>query len=84
MKLEAWAVGDHRWFKRSTRKKRPVTRNDDNNNNNLQLGYRPVAVVILHVHKYGKKVTRKFNLGGLHERHVVAAWKHGNRLSIRL
>ena len=29
----------------------------------LQLGYHPVAVVILHVHKYGKekKVTRKFN-----------------------
>ena len=28
------------------------------NNNNiyyLQLGYHPVAVVILHVHKYGKK-----------------------------
>jgi hypothetical protein len=26
--------GDHRWFKRSTRKKRPVTRDDVNNNNN--------------------------------------------------
>jgi hypothetical protein len=25
--------GDHRWFKRSTRKKRPVTRDDVNNNN---------------------------------------------------
>ena len=38
----------------------------------LQLGYHPVAVVILHVHKYGKKkVTRKFKSGGLHERHVV-------------
>ena len=32
--------------------------NNNNNNNNLQLGYHPVAVVILHVHKYGKKVTR--------------------------
>ena len=36
----------------------------NNNNNNidyLQLGCHPVAVVILHVHKYGKKkVTRKF------------------------
>jgi hypothetical protein len=31
-----------------------------------------VAVVILHVHKYGKKVTREFKSGGLHERHVVA------------
>jgi hypothetical protein len=26
--------GDHRWFKRCTRKKRPVTRDDVNNNNN--------------------------------------------------
>jgi hypothetical protein len=35
-----------------------------------------VAVVILHAHKYGKrKVTRKFKLGGLHERHAVATWK---------
>jgi len=24
-----------------------------------------------------KKVTRKFQLGGLHERHVVATWKLG-------
>jgi hypothetical protein len=34
--------GDHRWFKRSTRKKRPVTRDDDdddddNNNNNSKV-----------------------------------------------
>ena len=27
---------------------------DNNNNNKLQLGYHPVAVVILHVHKYEK------------------------------
>jgi len=31
-----------------------------------------------------KKVTRKFKRGGLHERHVVATWKLGNHLSIRL
>jgi len=37
------------------------------------LGYHPVAVVILHVHKYEKKVTRKFKLGGLHEKHVVVS-----------
>jgi len=30
------------------------------------------------------KVTRKFKSGGLHERHVVATWKLGNHLSIRL
>ena len=28
--------------------------NNNNNNNKLQLGYHPVAVVILHVHKYEK------------------------------
>jgi len=43
-----------------------------------------VAVVILSVNKYEKKVTRKFKSGGLHERHVVATWKLGNHLSIRL
>jgi len=34
--------------------------------------------------KKKKKVTRKFKSGGLHERHVVATWKLGNHLSIRL
>jgi hypothetical protein len=43
-----------------------------------------MAVIILHVHKYGKKVTREFKLGGLHERNVVATWKLGNHLGIRL
>jgi len=43
------------------------------------LGCHPVAVVILHVHKYEKKkkVSSKFKSGGLHERHVVATWKLG-------
>jgi len=50
----------------------------------LQFGYHPVAVVILHVHIYKKKVTRKFKSGGLHERHVVATWKLENHLRIRL
>jgi len=41
-KPERW--GDHRWFKRSTRKKRPVTRfdntyNNNNNNNNNNFPY---------------------------------------------
>ena len=31
-----------------------------------------------------KEVTRKFKSGGLHEEHVVATWKLGNHLSIRL
>jgi hypothetical protein len=36
-----------------------------------------VAVVILHVHKYGKKkkVPRKIKSGGLHERHAIATWE---------
>ena len=42
MKLEAWAVGDHRWFKRSTRKKclwqeTYISYNNNNNNNNNRL-----------------------------------------------
>ena len=45
------------------------------------MGCHPVAVVILHVHKYEKKVTRKFKSGGLHEKHVVATWKLGNHLA---
>ena len=32
----------------------------------------------------GKKGTGKFKSGGLHERHVVATWKLGNYVSIRL
>jgi len=43
-----------------------------------------VAVVILHVHKIWKKVTRIFKSGGLHERHVVVTWKLGNHLRIHL
>jgi hypothetical protein len=31
-----------------------------------------------------RTLTRKFKSGGLHERHVVATWKLGNHLSIRL
>ena len=61
-----------------------VIHNNNNNIYELQLGCHPVAVVILHVHKLKKKVTRKFKSGGLHEKHVVATWKLGNHLSIRL
>jgi len=43
-----------------------------------------VAVVVLHVNKYEKKVTRKIKSVGLHEEYVVATWKLGNHLSIRL
>ena len=39
LQCEDWILsgGDHRWFKRSTRKKRPVTRDGNNNNNNKSL-----------------------------------------------
>jgi hypothetical protein len=57
--------------------------NNSNNNNKLRLGCQPVAVVILHVHKY-EISTWKFNSGGLHEKHVVATWKLGNHVSVRL
>jgi hypothetical protein len=45
-----------------------------------------MAVVILHVNKKEKKkkVTRKLKSGELHERPVVATWKLGDHLSIRL
>ena len=56
----------------------------NNNILQLQLGSHPVAVVVLHVHEYGKKVTWKFKSGGLREKHVIATWKLGNHLSIRL
>jgi hypothetical protein len=37
---ETWSLsgGNHRWFVRSTRKKRPVTRDDNNNINNNKFG----------------------------------------------
>ena len=38
----------------------------------------------MYTNKYIKKVTRKFKSEGLHEKHVVANWKIGNHLSIRL
>jgi hypothetical protein len=47
------------------------------------IGLSPVVVVSLHVQKY-EITNRKLKLGGLHEKHVVATWKLGNYLSIRL
>ena len=80
-----FSILEDRNFSKCTAEKHVMSHYDNNNNNKLQFGYHPVAVVILHVHKYGKKkVTREFKSGGLHERHVVATWKLGNHLSIRL
>ena len=41
-------------------------------------------LIYMYTNIYIKKVTRKFKSGGLPERHVVATWKLGNHLSIRL
>jgi len=50
----------------------------------LQLGCHPVAVVILHVNKTWNWLLLRFKSGGLHEKHVVATWNVGNRLSVCL
>ena len=47
------------------------------------MGCRPVAVVLMHVHKY-ELGSKKFKSGGLHGKHAVAPWSLGNYLSIRL
>jgi hypothetical protein len=43
---------------------------------------RPVAVVIMHVHKYEMRI-KKFKSGWLHKKHAVATGSVGNHLSIR-
>ena len=64
-----------------------VSNNNNNNNNNniylLQLGCYPVTGYF--TCKQNKKfVTTRFKSGGLHEKHVVATWNVGNRLSVCL
>jgi hypothetical protein len=46
LQCEAWSlsVGDHCWFKRITRKNRPVTRHNNNNNNNNNNKSMPLIV----------------------------------------
>jgi hypothetical protein len=47
------------------------------------MGCCPVAVVIMHVHKYwGWEGSKKFKSGGLHEKRAVATWNIGNHLCI--
>jgi hypothetical protein len=57
LQCEPWSLsgGDHRWFRRSTRKKRPVTRddvnnNDDDNNNNNYYYYYYKSSAFTHCH----------------------------------
>ena len=100
LQCEAWSLsgGDHRWFKRSIRKKRPLTRDC----HTLQLllllllillllfilfteiGFSPGGNGYFTCIQNMKLVTTKFKSGGLHEKHVVATWHLGNHLSISL
>ena len=70
-----WNLGQNWW---------QYYNNNNNNNNKLQLGFHPVAVVILLVYKIMKLVTNKFNSEGLHAKHVVSTWNLGNHFSICL
>ena len=57
---------------------------NNNNNNNiylLQLGCKPVAVVVTCIQNM-KLDTTKFKSGGLRQKHVVATWNLGNHLSV--
>ena len=61
--------------------------NNNNNNNNIYLtsiGLSPGGSGFKHILQVLEIVLLKFTFtsGGLHEKHVVASWKVGNRLSI--
>ena len=60
--------------------------NDDDNNNiyKLQLGCQPGGSGYFECKQNIKSFTTKFKSGGLHEKHVVATWNVGNRLSVCL
>ena len=64
--------------------------NNNNNNNNIfiylftAIGLLPGGSGYFTCKQNMKLVTTKFKSGGLHEKHVVATWNVGNRLSICL
>jgi hypothetical protein len=63
-----------------------INNNNNNNNNNiyyLHFSCHPVAVVILHEHKY-EISDWEFKCGGLHEKRVVVTGGLGDRLRVRL
>ena len=72
--------------KRNLSKTRILPHSKHNNNNNniylLQLGCAPGGGGYFICKQNMKLVTNKFKSGGLHEKHVVATWNVGNRLSI--
>jgi hypothetical protein len=67
LQCETWSLsgGDHPWFKRSTRKKRPVTRDDNNNNS--------IIVIILVVSFMLGIYNYKAELNHVYRVYIVAA-----------
>ena len=70
---------------------REVYNNNNNNNNNNKFVYLFTAIGLLPggsgyftCKQNMKLVNTKFKSGGLHEKHVVATWYVGNRLSVCL
>ena len=67
-----------------------VNNNNNNNNNNIfiylftAIGLSPGGSGYFTCKQNMKSVTNKFKSGGLHEKHVVATWNAGNRLSVCL
>jgi len=59
---------------------------ENNNDNNIlaEIGLSPGGSGYFTYIQNMKFVTTKFKSGGLHEKHVVATWNVGNRLSICL
>jgi len=55
-----------------------------NNNNKTAIGLSPGGSGYFTCVENMELVTNKFKTGGLHEKHVVATWNVGNRLSICL
>ena len=58
--------------------------NNNNNNSKTAIGLSPGGSGYFTCKQNMKSVTTKFKSGGLHEKHVVATWNVGNRLSICL
>ena len=59
---------------------------NNNNNNNIltATGLSPGGSDYFTCKQNMELVTNKFKSGGLHEKHVVATWNFGNRLSVCL
>ena len=74
------------WLKRRFVQPKHVAFDNNNNNNNLftAIGLLPGGSGYFTCKHNMKSVTTEFMSGGLHEKHVVATWNVGNRLSVCL